>query len=78
MDRFPGPDTVSYCHHGNPPIQAVGKCAYCDEPIYVNEEYADVYGNSYHKECLEEFSIKDWLDILGVSIKEAELPDVDD
>lgn len=63
-----------------PDPPSIGDCEYCREPIFVGDEYAEIDGEKYHKECLDEFSTSDWLEKLGESIKEAELdePDYDD
>ena len=35
-----------------PEPKSIGKCKYCDEPIYVGDEYVEVCdGELYHEDC---------------------------
>ena len=55
-----------------PEPNSIGECIECCKPIYIGENYAIIQGELFHEECLEEFSVDDWLDMLGSSVKEAE------
>lgn len=63
-----------------PEPESIGVCEKCGQPIYVQERYAKIDSKLYHEDCLDEFSVDDWLQMLDTSIKEAEPyePDYDD
>lgn len=63
---------LSACPNAKEPY-SIGKCKYCGDPIYVGEEYGEIEGRKYHYECLGEFSVTDWLEIVGGQIKDAEI-----
>ena len=55
---------------------SIGICKECGEAIIFGEKYAEIDGYKYHEECLDELTVKEWLDILGERICEAK-PDYD-
>lgn len=55
-----------------PEAKSIGECAHCGEPIFIGEQYAQIGYEDYHKDCLDELSTADWLQLLGADIKEAE------
>lgn len=55
-----------------PEPPSIGVCECCNENICVGDGYADIDGGLYHEECLDNLSTAEWLDMLGVHIKEAE------
>ena len=55
-----------------PEPPSIGKCEHCGEPIHIGENYADIDGGLSCEDCLDDFSTSEWLDVLGVSLKEAE------
>lgn len=64
-----------YCHPrcpNAPEPESIGACECCGEPIYVGDTYAKIDGEKYHKECLEELSVDEWLELIGVKVQEAE------
>lgn len=62
----------SRCPNAQEPI-GFGKCESCHEAIYAGDEYAEIMGKKYHKECLDSFTTQDWLDILEECIVVAEV-----
>lgn len=45
------------------------KCAACKEEIFEGEEYADVYGEAYHIECLENLDINELKELFDFRIR---------
>lgn len=62
-----------------PDPPSIGECESCREPIFVGDEYAEIEGEKYCKDCLDDFTTSDWLDLFGEKIREAEAlePDYD-
>lgn len=55
-----------------PDPPSIGECEHCHYPVYVGDNYADIDGELYCEDCLNNFSTDEWLDLLGASLKEAE------
>lgn len=39
-------------------LEALGYCAECDEPVYVDQEHYDIEGELVHDECLTDWAKK--------------------
>lgn len=69
-----------FCHsfphlHGcpnEPEPKAIYTCRCCGEGIVADDRYADIDGEKYHAECLEEMTIYKLLDLFGVSVEVAQ------
>lgn len=57
---------------------SIGVCNECGEDIIVGEKYVCLDGYKYHRECLEEISVEEWLSMMGENIKEADYSDLYD
>ncbi len=66
----------SYPHlHGcpnEPEPRAIYTCRCCGEGIIADDQYADIDGEKYHTECLEDMTIYKLLDLFGVSVEVAQ------
>lgn len=69
-----------FCHsfphlHGcpnEPKPKAIYTCRCCGEGIVADDQYADIDGEKYHAECLEDMTIYKLLDLFGVSVEVAQ------
>lgn len=69
-----------FCHsfphlHGcpnEPEPKAIYTCRCCGEGIVADDQYADIDGEKYHAECLEDMTIYKLLDLFGVSVEVAQ------
>lgn len=68
--RFDPPEEIE--------IPTVYKCTVCNHFINVGEEYVSIDSDFIHKDCFEDLSTDEILDIVGGTIKLATDDDVDD
>lgn len=74
-----------YCHQSICPPgcpnadepKVVYHCPHCGESITVGERYAEIDGDYYHEECLDDWSTSDWLTKFEINMQEAEEPEPD-
>lgn len=45
------------------------RCVACKEAIFEGEEYADVYGEAYHIECLENLDINEMKELFDFKLR---------
>lgn len=72
-----------YCHQSICPPgcpnadepKAVYRCSYCGESITVDEWYAEIDGDYYHEECLDNWSTSAWLAKFDINIRKAKEPE---
>lgn len=55
------------CPLWQPSKKARVKCGYCDEYIFEGDDYVEINGWTYHKDCL---TVNRLLDLMGVITKE--------
>ena len=55
-----------------PEPKAIYTCRCCGEGIIADDQYADIDGEKYHAECLENMTIYKLLDLFGVSVEVAQ------
>lgn len=55
-----------------PEPRAVKTCCKCGTGIFEGEKYLETTDGSVCKECLEELSVDEWLEIMGESLETAE------
>lgn len=53
----------------NTEYKIVGKCKWCDDPIYENEERVEINDDLYHVECLSYLDFKDVLKLLDIEVE---------
>ena len=74
-----------YCHQSICPPgcpnadepKVVYHCSHCGESITAGERYAEIDGDYYHGECLDDWSTSDWLTKFEINMQEAEEPEPD-
>ncbi len=69
------------CPSGCPDTEdppAVFICEICEGSIVVGDEYVDFKGDYYHRECFDELSTDELLEIIGGELREASEEDIDD
>ena len=55
-----------------PEPKPVERCCLCGEGIYEGDEYLNTTDGCVCKDCLENFSIDQWLELIGESLTAAE------
>lgn len=55
-----------------PEPKAIYTCKACGDGIIAGDEYAEIDGDYYHEDCLDEMSISELLGIFGVMIETAQ------
>ena len=55
-----------------PESKPVKRCCLCGEGIYEGDEYLITTDGCVCKDCLEDFSINQWLELIGESLTTAE------
>lgn len=58
--------------------KSIGTCKYCGEKIRVGNKYVWLDGYMHHRDCLEEITVEEWLELLGEAILEADYSDLDE
>lgn len=58
-----------------PEPKPVERCCLCGEGIYEGDEYLNTTDGCVCKDCLENFSIDQWLELIGESLTTAERED---
>ena len=69
------PDELkNYCFRcpNAPEPKPVERCCLCGEGIYEGDEYLNTTDGCVCKDCLENFSIDQWLELIGESLTTAE------
>lgn len=69
-----------YCHsfphlHGcpnEPEPKAIHTCRRCGNGIMAGDEYAEIDGDFYHEECLDDMNLYELLSLFGVMVKTAQ------
>ena len=64
------------CPNADEP-KVVYRCSHCGESITAGERYAEIDGDYYHEECLDDWSTSDWLAKFEINMQEAEGPEPD-
>lgn len=59
-----------------PEPKLVKECCKCDEGIYQGDEYLSTPDGFICKDCLEDLSVDEWLEIMGESLTIAESEDM--
>lgn len=67
---------LSGCPNAPDPPE-VYRCKHCDEPIVVGDEYYEMDGDHWHRECFEDIAVSLLLEI-GATLSEASANDIDD
>ena len=57
---------------------AVYNCEICGESIVVGDEYVDLDGEKFHRECFEDLDTGELMEYIGGSIRTANEDDIDD
>ena len=55
-----------------PEPKAIFTCKHCGDGIIAEDEFADIDGDKYHAECLEDMTIYQLLGLFGVSVEIAQ------
>lgn len=66
---------IEYMFSDPPEEKAICHCSKCDCDIYRDVEFIEYDGDIICEFCLDDFSVNDWLELIGVSKKTAE-PDM--
>ena len=56
----------------SPEPRAIYRCRHCKEGIVAGEEYAEIHGDEYHLDCLEDMGMAHVLKLMMVDVREAE------
>ena len=62
---------IPSCPNAPQTTRMLKKCSRCEEDIYPGKRYLKTINEYICENCLNEFSIQDWLEITGETLKEA-------